>query len=283
MKGRAYAKVNLILEITGKRSDGYHEIDTVMSNISLYDEMSLEITDGDIKVECDHEGVPSDETNLAYRAAAYMFEKYGIQKGADITIKKNIPYGAGLGGGSSDAAWVINALNSELALGLSAEELEKDAAALGADVAFFIKGGVQRCTGIGEILTPVRSAEELHLVLVKPDFSVPTAQAYKELKSDERGSSARCDRYIKALSGGSFDELCFLSDNTLELSSVRMFPAINDIKDEIVSAGAATSLMTGSGSAVFGLCENAEMAGTAADVMKKLHPEWKIIAVRTLS
>ena len=229
---RAYAKINIGLDIVGRREDGYHLLDMVMQTVDLYDE--LEITtrdDGKVHLSCDRLDVPTDDSNLAVRAFRALIPA-GDPRGADIVIKKNIPSQAGLGGGSSDAAAVLKAVNEMYGLGKSDKELENIGVKIGADVPFFIRGGCQRCEGIGEILSPAENPYGEYVIIVKPDAGVSTKEIYTAY-----------DRLPEK------PELA----NVLEAVTAAACPEITEIKHRLLSGGASFASMSGSGTAVFGI------------------------------
>ncbi|MBQ0145846.1 MAG: 4-(cytidine 5'-diphospho)-2-C-methyl-D-erythritol kinase [Lachnospiraceae bacterium] len=232
MKTRAYAKINIGLDITGIREDGYHLLDMVMQTVDLYDE--LEITprdDGRVVLECDEPGVPTDGRNLAVKAFRALIPE-GDERGVSIFLKKNIPSQAGLGGGSSDAAEVLKAANVLCGLGKTPDELETAAAKIGADVPFFIKGGCQRCRGIGEILSPAEDGHGDYVVIVKPEAGASTKDVYAAY--DRLAEKPECA-------------------NVLEAVTAEMFPVIREIKEQLLAEGAELAGMSGSGTAVFGI------------------------------
>lgn len=232
MLTRAYAKINIGLDIVGIRADGYHLVDMVMQTVDLYDE--LEITprdDGKVVLICDNPDVPTDEKNLAYKAARALLPE-GDKRGVTINLRKNIPSQAGLGGGSSDAASALVSINLIYGLGKTDEELERIGAGIGADVPFFIKGGCQRCTGIGEILSPAENDFGGYVIIVKPDAGISTKEVY-----------AAYDRLEKK------PELA----NVLEAVTAAACPEITEIKSRLLSCGASFASMSGSGTAVFGI------------------------------
>ena len=185
MKLSAPAKVNLHLSVHGRRPDGFHDIETLIVPLSLHDEVTVELMDGKgVEIHCDHAEVPADATNLAVVAAGKVFRHTGLQAAVRITIRKNIPPGAGLGGGSSDAAAVLIALNQLLETGLSFASLESIAAEIGSDVPFFVRARPATCRGRGEIIEPHDRVFRLRLLLIKPPFGIPTAWAYAKWKAE---------------------------------------------------------------------------------------------------
>ncbi|HEV8717586.1 MAG TPA: 4-(cytidine 5'-diphospho)-2-C-methyl-D-erythritol kinase [Candidatus Binatia bacterium] len=251
MRVLAPAKVNLYLRITGRRSDGYHLLDSLMVPVSLFDEITIEATGGQthIAVTCDDAMIPSDETNLAYRAAALLCRETGTQARTSIELHKYIPAGAGLGGGSSDAAAVLKGLNTLLSLELSEDRLCTLGARLGADVPFFIPCRPARVEGIGEILTAAPPLPSRWLVIVVPPFGVSTPWAYRRF--DELPPSETPPTYV-ANQWPSPESLV----NDLERAVIPEYPQISSIKDSLLRLGAEGALMSGSGSAVFGVFQN---------------------------
>lgn len=271
MKKNAYAKVNLTLDIVSKRPDGYHNVDMIMQKISLCDVITCEKSPSGINLS----GTGSlayDSTNLAYKAAKLFFDETGIDGGAAIYIEKNIPFCAGMGGGSSDAATVMEMLNDLYGMPLSLIELMKLSANLGADVPFFLGTSTARATGIGDEITPLASLPQKHIVIAKPPVAVSTPAAYASVNlgdADHPDTSLACS----ALSGGDISLLYSLMGNTFEKSIFRRHPVIGNIKKEFLHLGAQASLMSGSGSAVFAIFEDEKKAQNAYDIMSKQYEE----------
>ena len=265
---RAAAKINLFLDITGKRSDGYHIVNMVMQSVSLYDEVTVTIEkgDGEINVSCTDESIPCDETNTAYQAVKAFFEYAQIKpKNVWVKIKKRIPSQAGMAGGSTDAAAVLVALNEMLDTGFSQDELAEIAENIGADVPFCIYGGTMTASGIGTILTPLPEMPECYIVVVKPGIKISTKEAYE--KSDSMGyeqcrsvesmADAICRGDIKAVGKALYNKF----EEVVEV------PEIDVIKQCMKDYGAEGALMTGSGSAIFGIFEE---KSDADDCMNEL-------------
>jgi 4-diphosphocytidyl-2-C-methyl-D-erythritol kinase len=261
VKIRAPAKINLSLRVVGRRADGYHLLDTVIVPVSLYDEIELRrarrpsgrqfpFNDELIQVRCDHPSVPQDKTNLVYRAAALIMKKHRKAQPVWIRIKKNIPVGAGLGGGSSDAAATLLGLNRLLKLRLSTSQLEKMALALGTDVPFFIRSKPARARGIGEKLRQIPDLPYFWCVIVYPGFPVSTAWVYRKLGEKLTKSSVNTSI---ATSPKSFDELARRLQNDLEDVTFKRYPKIAALKRKLLRGGAPGVLMSGSGSSVFGI------------------------------
>ncbi len=253
----APAKLNLFLEITGRRSDGYHIVNMVMQSVSLYDEVTL-ITDEEdegINVECSDSNIPCDETNTAYKAVKLFFECTDAEPvGVTVRIKKNIPSQAGMAGGSTDAAAVLIGLNEMFGTGLSKHELAEIGEKIGADVPFCIYGGTMTADGIGTILNPLPDMPECTFAVVKPEINISTGEAYR--KSDEVGYDfpKSADRVVSGICSGDIEETAKGLYNRFE--TVVDIPEIEEIKSAMIRAGALGACLTGSGSAIFGIFED---------------------------
>lgn len=255
---RAPAKLNIYLQVLNKRADGYHEILSIMVPISIYDEIEIQRYSLGIKLECNESLLPTDERNLAFKAASAYLDKANIKDGVYIKIAKNIPIAAGLGGGSSDAAAVLRGLNL-LYKKLSKEELTKLATYLGADVPFFLQEGPCIAKGIGEILEPL-PFRELYFVVITPSIYISTAWVYAQFKLDLTKSEQSS---IKDLwSRGKIKELL---RNDLEKITIKHFPMIEEIKKLLLQAGAKGVLMSGSGPSVFGIFDSEKEASRATE------------------
>ncbi len=268
MVGKAFAKINLYLDITGRLPDGYHELCTVMQRISLCDEVKVKKAEG-ITVRTDRSYVPSDGRNTAFKAAKAFFEAAGIEGGAEISVSKVIPVGAGLGGGSADAASVLLQLNDLYDSPLTEDKIMEAALSVGADVPFCIKGGIALCRGKGEKITPLQKLPECAFLVAKPRFSVKTPEAYAEYDKF-KGTCPDVSGFLDALSSGDLKKICEAMGNALETPVSRLYPDIIEIKRKIYETGALGAMMTGSGSAVFGIYNNEKEANAAA---QKLRPE----------
>lgn len=264
------AKINLSLDVTGKRSDGYHELKMIMQTVDICDYITVTLTEErEIKIVSDSENVPLGEDNIVYKAAKLFFEELGKPFGAEIEIKKNIPIGAGMAGGSTDAAGTFKALNELFDNPFSMEELEKMGKKIGADVPFCIRGGCCLCEGIGEILTPLPEMKGVYLAVAKPEFSVSTPWVYKNLKLDENSVHPQTDKLIKALETGKYEDFARYSGNTLEAVTAGEHPEIEEFKKVMTDSGAFFSMMTGSGPTVFGLFRDEKKAEKAANAIKE--------------
>ncbi|MFH1563131.1 MAG: 4-(cytidine 5'-diphospho)-2-C-methyl-D-erythritol kinase [Nitrospirota bacterium] len=251
LKLLAPAKINLFLNVLGKRQDGYHELETILQKIELYDTVILEEKEEGIELEC-HQ-VPGAE-NLSYKAASLLKQELKIKKGVKIRIEKNIPIAAGLGGGSSDAATTLIGLNKLWEIGLSQNDLIRLASKLGADVPFFINdSGLALGTGIGTIITPLSDLPPFWLVIICPEIKISTAKVYEGLNfmlTNEPINSKIIKAVIKE---GNIEKISRLLSNTLERVVLPQYPMIKRLKEELLHAGALGALMSGSGSTVFGI------------------------------
>lgn len=265
MKILSPAKINLFLHVRGKRPDGYHELFSLMCCITLFDEILLRIDTGNsIQLACSHPGVPSDATNLAYRAARLFQEKLGSSRGIDIRLTKNIPVAAGLGGGSGNAASVLLALNTVCGNPFSRARLMEMGLALGADVPFFIFQKPAIATGIGDILDHFRGELPYHFLLLYPEISVSTAEIYQNLNltltKDEKKPTSTHLKLTR------FDPAHHLT-NDLETVTANKYPEIGMLKEKLLANGAIGALMSGSGPTVFGLFNDIDTAKSAKQAL----------------
>jgi 4-diphosphocytidyl-2-C-methyl-D-erythritol kinase len=268
----SHAKINLRLDVLRKRADGYHDISTVLQKISLRDELRIAISKRDIKVICDNHQVPINEGNLAYTAAKAILNRYEIKGGVSISIKKNIPVAAGLGGGSSNAASTLAGINQLFGLGISKQELMKTGRDIGADVPFFIFGETALATGIGNRLEKIEMIPKLWLLLITPDIQVSTAWAYESLRMGltSKPININIPNYINDL-----NEIITILSNDLEKVVIPRYPIIQRIKEELINKGAKGSLMSGSGSTVYGIFSSKDEAKEAyARLMT--HNDWHV-------
>jgi len=257
------AKINLFLKVTGKRPDGYHDLVSLMGCISLSDRVVLRTGVTAITVTCSFPDVPEDRSNLAVRAAELFYERYPSSDRVAIEIEKQIPVGAGLGGGSSNAATVLSGLNNHYGQPFSVDQLIRMGASIGADVPFFLFGRPALATGIGERLTAFDGLDRWKVVVIYPGFSIPTGSVYKKLNL----GLTKCENHLKAFSlkqNGFLParHLC----NDLETVVIPRYPEIAAVKKKLLENGATGALMSGSGSSVFGLfadSQTAHLAGKA--------------------
>ncbi len=274
----SYAKINLCLEITGKRPDGYHELTTLMCCIELADTLRLEFGSAYSRAVCPHPDVPEDESNLCLKAAELFFKAAGCRKDFTVFIEKNIPPGSGLGGGSSNASAVLNALNLSCGSRFSPEKLEDIGRWAGADVPFFIQGRPAVAAGIGDLLRPISPPPALPLVLIYPEVPLSTAQVYHEfnfgLTKTKKINRNNTFRHIRA------EELAGILYNDLEAPALKICPEIGRAKSALLAEGAAGALMSGSGSAVFGIYPDSRSARTAYVKIRESNPRWCVFLTR---
>ncbi len=266
---KANAKINLTLDITGVREDGYHDLSSVMQSIALAD--TLEITereDGEIKLYCDKEGIPTDSRNTVYKAAERLLKFAQIQNGVNITINKLIPSEAGMGGGSADAAATLAALKALYKIDISDEELYKIAASVGADVPFCLHGGTCLCEGIGEKMTEVGAMPRCTIVVCKPPVGVSTGKAYSETDKNPQKLFGKTEKLCEILNSKNknLTDVCAQISNRFD--EVLEIDEVQQIKRKMLETGAVAACMTGSGSAVFGIYDENSKTSEIADSLK---------------
>ena len=258
----APAKLNTRLKVTGRRSDGYHELVTVMVPITLFDLLELTVVSEGIRIQCEGFHVPDDENNLVWKAARSFLSKTGVEEGVSVRLRKSIPVAAGMGGGSSDAAATLLSLNEMWGRPLSSSDLHAIAAALGADVPFFLNCTPSLARGIGEILEPLKNWPDCWYVIVTPPVEVSTAWAYRNLKL--KLTTGEYEYTVRILRNARF-AVSHILENDLEDVTSAAFPIIKTIKDLLVDAGAEGAMMTGSGPSVFGVFSSPEGAESARE------------------
>lgn len=271
---RAYAKINLGLDIIGKRPDGYHDIRTVMQTIGVYDEITVvKKPEAGVTMDCSDPTLSVGEDNLCLRAVSVLESKLGLKNGYHISLLKNIPMQAGLGGGSTDAAAVFKAINILEKYNLSDERLIEYSATLGADVAFFIKGGCALAEGIGEVLTPIDSSLEYHILLVKPDFNVSTKDAYRWLDEEKNKIHPQINEIVSCIQKEDVLKFGYMLNNSNVFESVvnKNYPKISTLLCDVKNGGALASCMSGSGSSVYGFFTKKESALKCRDMILKNH------------
>lgn len=252
---KAPAKINLSLDVLHKRNDGYHEVKMIMTTIDLADRVELiDLPNEQIRIISHNRFVPDDQRNLAYQAARLLKDRYEIKRGVSISITKTIPVAAGLAGGSSDAAATLRGLNRLWKLGLSLDELAELGAEIGSDVSFCVYGGTALATGRGEVIQHIQPPPHCWIVLAKPTIGVSTADVYRnlDLKTIEHPD---VNGMVQAIQQKEYDTICHLLGNVLENVTLRMYPEVANIKDQMKRFGADAVLMSGSGPTVFGLVQ----------------------------
>lgn len=266
MKIAAHAKVNLALDVCGRRPDGYHEVRMVMQETSLCDTLTIERAAYGVTLTCSDAALPCDENNLAYRAAALFLVRAGLGGGVTVHLEKCIPSQAGLGGGSADAAAVLKGMNALFATHIPTDTLMQWGLELGADVPFCILGGTALAEGIGEKLTPLPGLARTFLVIVKPDGGISTPAAYSAVDAMQPAPHADVDAVIAALDNPTRIAACM--QNAFEAVVVPQMPVIGEIKRRLLALGADGAMMTGTGSAVFGLFSDEKTAQRAYDALR---------------
>lgn len=267
---RAYAKINIGLDVLRRRADGYHEVKMIMQTVDIYDELVLERRkEPGIELRMDNSELPSGGDNLICRAADLLFREKKITEGVNISLTKRIPIAAGMAGGSADAAAALRGLNELFDMGYSLKELQALGVGLGADIPYCLAGGTMLSEGIGEILTPLPAPPAAHLVIAKPDINVSTAFVYGNLHADRLAWHPDIDGMIAALQKGDLDGITDRLGNVLETVTVKAHPVIEQIKELLRKQGAENALMSGSGPTVFGIFKEKETAARAAEAVER--------------
>lgn len=269
----AYAKINLSLDITGVRPDGYHTISTVMQSVDLYDTVTVEKSDSnngiDIKLKCNDDSLPLDNRNTAYIAAVEFFKANEIKNaGVKIKIKKNIPKASGMGGGSADAAAVIKALNILYNTNLDDDALFDIAEKVGMDVPFCINGGTQLAEGLGTILTPLPDIEDCAFLLIKDELKPSTAEMYQRIDAQDDIVHPNTDEIVELICEGEYKKAALIIDNSFKSLWGDKFEKIcKDLKDN----GAINAMLTGSGPTIFGIFENSDIARSCKSELEEYY------------
>lgn len=253
LKVKGYAKINLGLDVIRRLPNGYHQVKMVMQAIDLWDELTLERSEGGITMTTDSDSLATDESNLVWRTARLMQETFSLKTGLTIHLQKNIPIAAGLAGGSTDAAAVMKGINRLFDLNVPLPKLMELSTAIGADVPFCILGGTALAEGIGERLTPLAPIPFCHILIAKPDISVSTKYVYEHLDSTGIEKHPDLDGMTAAISSGSLPGIISRMENVLETVTIPAHPVIAAIKRRLLKLGAEGSLMSGSGPTVFGI------------------------------
>ena len=270
MELKALGKINLGLDVLGRRENGYHDVRMVMQTVYLYDQIRMEKTKKPgIELLTNLFYLPVNENNLAYQAADLLMKEFHVKEGVKITLDKHIPVAAGMAGGSSNAAAVLFGINRMFSLGLSQKELMERGVTLGADVPYCVMRGTVLAEGIGEILTPLPACPKCHVLIAKPPISVSTKVVYEALDAKEIVDHPDIDGIIRGLETGSLSEIAAHMGNVLEDVTIGMYPVIEKIKDEMKKAGALNAMMSGSGPTVFGIFESRAAARRAQEQIRR--------------
>lgn len=273
---KAYAKINLGLDVTGVREDGYHIVKMIMQNVDLYDTLTFEDNDsGEIVLTASTDKIETDERNLICKVARQLKDKFNVKQGVTMHLVKRIPVAAGMAGGSTDGAATYLALNELWGLNLSKKELCELAVSLGADIPYCIIGGTALAEGIGEELTAISDMPTCHLVIAKPAIDVSTGWVYKELDSREGIKHPDINGIKAAIEEGNLNKMCALIGNVLEEVTASKYKEVGQLEEILRNEGAVGAFMTGSGPTVFGVFDkkDAAEAGYRAVVESKLAPE----------
>jgi 4-diphosphocytidyl-2-C-methyl-D-erythritol kinase len=278
---QAPAKINLILRVLSKRPDGYHEIDSLMVPLALFDTVTIKEAPKGIRVDCPGHPDLSGPLNLAYRAAESFIRETGARRGVVISIEKRIPLQSGLGGGSSDAAAVLRGMQQLSGQSLQEVALITLATGLGADVPFFLDPGPSRCRGLGEILEPVENIESFWVVLACAPFGFSTAEVYSRLKMALTIPTGG-DTQVSPISAWGLELLASRLHNDLQTIGEELQPVVGKVCDELLQAGAAGASMTGSGPTPFGLCRSKDRAEATLERVEK-REGWKYLVAKGLT
>lgn len=267
---KAYAKINLGLDVVRRLENGYHEVRMIMQTVGICDVLTFRVAESGVQITTDSGELPVNEDNLIYKAARLLMDTCGVRAGVEIHLEKHIPIAAGMAGGSSDAAATLQGLNELFALGMSSEQLRQLGVRIGADVPYCIMGGTALAEGIGEILTPLPPAPKCSLLIARPDIQVSTRYVYEHLDAGEMWTHPDIDGIQSAVRDGDLAGIASRLGNVLESVTVEKYPVIDRIKQEMLLSGAMGSLMSGSGPTVFGIYGSREQAQAARARLEKL-------------
>ena len=266
------AKINLYLRILGRRADGYHDLETVMLPLDFGDQITLQLAEKNVTLECDDPRLPTDDTNLALRAAKLLATKCRVEQGVRILLQKRTPLAAGLGGGSSNAAAVLKGLSQLWQVDAPPDVLGELAARIGSDINFFLAGGAALCRGRGEQVEPIACKLSAAILLVNPGFGISTKWAYESWAKAAAGLTAKPPEVSLLLRALAENDLLGVSRclfNSLEAPSIKKFPVLRLLKDAMRAGGATGALMSGSGATVFGLLAGAKAAEDSAKQIRE--------------
>lgn len=270
MRLRAFAKINLGLDILRKREDGYHEVRMIMQTIQMYDVLEMKkVKKPGISLSVNYPYIPSDERNLVYKAAKLLMDEFQVKEGVDICLEKFIPVAAGMAGGSSDAAAAMVGINHLFKLGLSEKDLMDRAVNIGADVPYCIMRGTALAEGIGEKLIRIAQVPDCYVLIGKPGIGVSTKTAYESLQLDKIQSHPDIDGMIRDIENGNLLAMTDKMGNVFESGIIGKYPVIGEIKDLMEANGALKAMMSGSGPTVFGIFDDREKMEAAAAVLRQ--------------
>ena len=270
MKLRALAKINLGLDVTGKREDGYHEVRMVMQTIQMYDQLEIkERKEPGIRLTTNLPFLPCNDGNLVYKAAKILMDEFDIRQGVDMNLTKFIPVAAGMAGGSSDAAAALVGINRMFQLGLTKRQLMERGVQIGADVPYCVMRGTALAEGIGEKLTRITQVPDCFVLIGKPGINVSTKAAYESLQLDKISSHPDIDGMIGDIERGDLLAMTQKMGNVFEPGIIEKYPVIGEIKALMESHGALKAMMSGSGPTVFGIFDDREKMEAAAEVLRE--------------
>ncbi|KJR43582.1 4-diphosphocytidyl-2C-methyl-D-erythritol kinase [Candidatus Magnetoovum chiemensis] len=279
---QAPAKINWFLYVLGKRSDRFHDIISILNAISLFDTITLNSSS---QIEITTNTKIKTEDNLIYKAVKMLKERTGVKTGVHVHLKKEIPIGGGLGGGSADCAFTLTGLNKLWKLELTNGELRDIGALLGSDVPFFIDDRAAFVYGRGELIKPIKLNRSYDLLVIQPAFSISAAEAYSKVKEYSSGLydyNEMLSRFVDALNGGDFNALKALMINDLQKAVIDDYPELLEIERSLYDNGALVSMLSGSGSCMFGVFNDSDSASCARDSICAMNKNWKVYAVKTL-
>jgi len=267
---KAYAKINLSLDVLRRRPDGYHEVKMIMQTVGIFDTLTIaKASDKSIRLKVGNAPLPCDRSNLVYKAAEMVMNQFDLQQGVEITLEKNIPIAAGMAGGSSDAAAVFRGMNRLFSLGMSLDDMQKLGVKIGADIPYCIMGGTALSEGIGEVLSSLPVPPKAYLLIAKPDIDVSTKFVYENLHADTLTYHPDVDGMAEAIREGDLEGITDRMGNVLETVTEKAYPVISEIKALMKTKGAENALMSGSGPTVFGIYKEKEGAEEASKVLKE--------------
>ncbi len=264
---KAYAKINLGLDVLGVLPNGYHEVKMVMQTVGIYDVLTFEKASEGIVITTDSGELPTNEDNLIYKAAKLLLDKYHVTEGVRIHLEKHIPIAAGMAGGSTDAAATLKGINELFELGCDLEELKEFGVKIGADVPYCVMGGTALAEGIGEKLTALTPAPDCYLLVAKPDINVSTKYVYETLDSLKSYEHPDIDGMVEAIEAGDLAGVTMRMGNVLQDVTIPAHPIIDTLKKRMKELGAKESMMSGSGPTVFGIFTDEIAAHNAYDQM----------------
>ena len=268
---KAYAKINLGLDVLRRREDGYHDVRMIMQSVGLYDKLTLKkITKDEIVLSSNVGSLPNNEKNLVYKAISLIKKECGITSGVKADLEKNIPMAAGMAGGSTDAAAALIGMNKLFDLGLSQEKLMEIGVKIGADVPYCIMGGTALSEGIGEVLTQLPPMPHCYILIAKPRISVSTRFVYENLEADKLSYHPDIDGMMESIRQSNLNGVADRLSNVLETVTEKKYPIISQIKTAMMDAGALNSLMSGSGPTVFGIYEDKDTAMKALNKIQDI-------------